>query len=330
MTDKNDNIIDDIIEDIQQSFSGPEKLIAFIESIEKDADQYLETVDTTSILKKTDWIKSADTQSLIRLLTNNAQFKSSNEEEMTKHIQIIKKLDFKDLSRTSFQEHGQVIVAFLHLIIECFKKDLKDKNFQGRRKKEIFIYLYVNEIKSIVNDLKPLLISGDNSSVNYELVFEISTSIHRLGYLSGLLHSEKKFKAYHHSLMSRGYWVAGKGMYDDREKKYRKDIRSIIQDHVKQLYNQGCSKWHYEVANELREPIKEFLEQKKEAKLFNEKNLNQLSQDIICVLKDYQASSLISWSDLYYFFKGDRKKDFLREAVRSVCPEKYIRGIKKS
>jgi len=130
MTDKNDNIIDDIIEDIQESFSGPEKIITFIESIKKDAVQYLETVDTTSILERADWIKSAGTQELTSLLSNYAPLKSSSEEEMIKYIQIIKEVDFKDLSKISFMEEGPVIAAFLHLIIECFKKDLKKREAQ--------------------------------------------------------------------------------------------------------------------------------------------------------------------------------------------------------
>jgi len=332
MTDKNDDIIndiiDDLLEDIQESFLGSGKLITFIESIGKGADQYLKTVDTTSILKSVDWIKSADPQSLIGLLSSNTQFKSSNEEEMIKHIQIIKGLDFKDLSKISFMEEDQVIAAFLHLIIRCFKKDLKKKKFPCMTKKEIFIYLYVNEIKSIVNELKPLLLNGDNFPVNYEVMFEISTIMHRLGYLSGLLDAEKKFKSYHHSLKSKGHYVAGKGKHDDIEKKYREDIRSIIQEHVKELYNQGCSKWHYEVADELREPIVKYLKDKKSGKSTNESTLNQLYQKIIAVLKNYQTSNNKNWLDLYNVLKKKSKKDFFCEAVSSVCPEKHIRGIK--
>lgn len=233
-------------------------------------------------------------------------------------------MNFKDLSKISFIEEGPVIAAFLYLIIECFKKDLKKKKIPARIKKEIFIYLYVNEIKSIVNELKPLLISGDNSPVNYELVFEISTSIHRLGYLSGLLHSEEKFKIYHHSLTSRKHRQAGL----QPKQTFVNELQNEIKKHAQKLYDAGCEKRHEQVAKDIRQVVLDFIGLKKRGQSFNIKKLDPWFQGFINQIQNYHNQRR-DLEHLEKIFKKRRRNDIFLESVKAVCPEHLVRGKKQ-
>ncbi|MGD9900092.1 MAG: hypothetical protein AB7T22_13295 [Calditrichaceae bacterium] len=339
MEDQEKDIAYELAKEIHHNLSGKEdgkanlELLNGIEQLNKEADNYLKKIGSSTFLKYFEKVKSTDKQDLIDQIKNNYSSITSKTDTIADCIKKIYQTDLNQLFDLSYYGNGNPVVAILlALIIEAAKTEGKNNKISVKNKKEIFVFMVANEMESLLKRLKTNLKSDQILRSHPDALMNLSEYMYRLGYLSGLLDSEQKLQAYHHGLTSRDHYVTGKGKHTDIENKYREKIRSIVQDYVKRLYKQGCKKMHNKVADEIRQPVVDFLEHKNSGKNFDEEDLglDEISKNIIEVLKDHQTRHLKSWSDFYDVLKLKRKKDFFREAVRYACPEKYIRGRKRS
>ncbi|MBF0204580.1 MAG: hypothetical protein HQK67_09775, partial [Desulfamplus sp.] len=149
-------------------------------------------------------------------------------------------------------------------------------------------------------------------------------NFYRIGYLGGLLQSENKLKKYHHSLVSKENAETGKIPLNS--------IKNAITMKAKQLYQNGDTRWHYEVAEEIRDIILKYLETKKRGITYNRSSSDY--DEIIESIRVYRAKRLKSWIELIKLFskyedsdkKKKKKRDITLQAVKQGTPKRYIKG----
>ena len=241
-----------------------------------------------------------------------------------------------------------MLAAILALLIEQFKESSSKKKISSQKTKELFTFISGNEIKLRLAELRKKIdydqtsqneIKQDeeNQNIDYEDLYEklyhnlidCFEHIHRIGYLDGLLHADVKLSKYIHSLLSYNYFNVGKDVVKSSSETFNDNISAAIKNQAKRIYakNKGQRLWHYQVADNIRNKILDFFDNKNKGKISENKDSDYT--EMISIINEYQKEHLKSWNDIKDILKKKPKNDIFLESVKAVCPKECIRGVKK-
>jgi len=330
MEDQEKDIAYELAKEIHHSLSGKEdgktdlELLQVIKQLKNKANHYLERIGTSTLFSTFEKVKLTSNQVLLNQITHDYSFIKSDPQTVAECIKKIHQFDLGKLPNLSYGKDNLFIALLLALIIEAAKTEARNNKIPTQIKKEIFIFMIANEIKSILKELKTGLLTGQGSYSRLDIIMDLSEHMYRLGYLSGLLDSEKKFETYHHSLVSGKHCQAGQRPKQD----FVNEIQTKIKKYAQKRYDAGCQKRHEQVAEEIRPVVFDFISRKKQGLSFDIEKLDPWFQDFIKKIENYHNRRK-DIEHLENIFKKRRRNDIFFEPVKAVCPGHLVRGRKK-
>jgi hypothetical protein len=354
---ESDYEIINIVESIAQKQSEEDEdnkdyeLLELLKSIEKHANTYLNNVNPAEIIKQFEVIQKVENEILIEQLFKKYKSIFSDREKIKSYIVEIKAQSLDTLPSLSFinnPNNDKLLATILALLIEQFKESSSKKKISSQKTKELFTFITGNEIKLRLAELRKKIdydqvcqneIKQDekNQNIDYEDLYEklyqnlidCFEHIHRIGYLDGLLHADVRLSKYIHSLLSYNYFNEGKDAVKSSSEIFNDNISAAIKNQAKRIYakNKGQRLWHYQVADNIRNKILDFFDNKNKGNISENKDSDYT--EIISIINEYQKEHRKSWNDIKDILKKKTKNDIFLESVKAVCPKECIRGVKK-
>lgn len=315
-----DEIVDELSEDVEEQEHGYD-ILDFFQSIEESASEFSKNFDSTRIEKMFESIKSRRDEDIINSILDKKPniFSTISKAEIEKYIKKLKQLSWESLSQLSFSENNELIAIMIAMLIEEFRRLSSNKKIKANVKQEIFIYFVANEIQSRLTELMMIIEDKHILAFDQQKIVAFCKNVHRIGYLEGLLDSEKKLRKYHSALVGAKHASLSKKITQD-------DMKKEITMRTKKMYQNGVNRSHNEVAKEIRAVIEDFLAKMNRGEKYNKNNPDY--DKIFESIRKYKQISKKEWNDLINLFKKKKKgdKDIILKAVREGAPQKFIRG----